>query len=447
MPTLLRRKPPVLATERENSPTQLRSDADFTLAALDKSLAIIEFLPSGEIVTANANFLETLGYRLEEIQGEHHRMFVLPEEASSADYRNFWNGLASGEAKVAEFQRLTKSGEKIWITGSYNPVRNASGKVIKVVKVASDITESKRDRAEKHAVLEALSKSRAIIEFTPEGEILTANEAFLAAMGYTLEEIQGKHHRIFCDPQYTTSQNYLQFWNDLKAGTHSSGQYQRFSKSGREIWIHASYNPVRDEQGKTYKIIKFAEDITGEIMAKENRQKEAGEVAQTVATGAVEMSSTIDEISRNVASTSKLAKESEKIAGESLEATKRLENSSKEIGKVISLIQDLADQTNLLALNATIEAARAGESGRGFSVVASEVKELAKGTTQATQTIEKNINDVQAQVDEFMSTTRRISESIAEVSQNTQSVAAAIEEQSVTMSSVSKSAERLMSLK
>lgn len=187
------------------------SGADAILKALDKSLAIIEFEPTGKILHANANFCSALGYDLSEIKGQHHRMFCDPTYTQSRDYQEFWAKLGRGEFDAREYQRFGKGGKEIWIQASYNPVRNAKGEVVKVVKVASDITAEKLRNALFEGKINAISRVQAVIEFTPDGEILTANENFCGALGYALSEIQGKHHRMFCDPAYTASAAYAEF--------------------------------------------------------------------------------------------------------------------------------------------------------------------------------------------------------------------------------------------
>lgn len=441
---MLRKKQP--KENQASTTTDCSRDAQLVMNAFDRSQAIIEFTPSGEILSANENFLSALGYALSEIQGQHHKMFVDSVEAASSSYQAFWRDLAQGHFMTGEYERLRKNGDKIWISASYNPVVDDQGQVIKVVKIASDITDTKLASIEQHALLEALSTSQAMIEFEPDGTIVTANDNFLNTVGYTLNEIQGNHHRMFCDSEYVASNDYTTFWRQLASGKHFAERFKRIAKNGQDVWIQASYNPVFDSNGKVYKVVKLATNITEEMTKELQNRKNTVNVAHGVASSASEMTATIDEISKNVSRTSTLASNSESVAMKSLEATQRLQESSKAIGKVIGVIQDLADQTNLLALNATIEAARAGESGRGFAVVANEVKELAKGTSEATQDIETNINDVQSQVDEFTTTTKQISDSIVEVNQNTKSIAAAIEEQSVTMVELSRSAEGLVAI-
>ena len=438
---LFKKKPKEVASNRIETTT---NDAESVLDAFSRSQAVIEFTPSGDIITANENFLATLGYTLDEIQGKHHRMFVVRAEVATDEYEAFWRDLSEGRFIAGEFERINKNGESVWISASYNPVIDDDGKVTKVVKIAADITATKQVSIERLALLDAISNSQAMIEFTPSGDIITANENFLATLGYTLDEIQGKHHRIFCDKEYVATNEYADFWRQLANGTHFTDRFRRVAKDGRDVWIQASYNPVLDGEGKPFKIVKIAADITAEMTTElRNREQTAG-VAHTVASSATEMTATIQEISSNVSRTSTLAGDSESAAKASLEAAERLKESSKEIGNVVGVIQDLADQTNLLALNATIEAARAGESGRGFAVVASEVKELARGTTDATQTIENSISRVQAQVDEFADKTKQINDSIAEVNANTLTVASAIEEQTATMAELSRTAEGLI---
>jgi len=230
--------------------------------AIMRSQAVIEFNLDGTIITANDNFLATLGYELSEIVGKHHRMFVEPEFAAGGEYHRFWQDLAQGKFQSAEYKRIAKGGREIWIQASYNPVLNKAGKVLKVIKFATDVTAQKNRAADDAAQIEAISRVQAVIEFNLDGTVRQANENFLSVVGYRLDEIVGKHHRMFCDPVFAASPAYAQFWDRLRAGEFQAAEYQRFGKGGKEVWIQASYNPILDSTGKPVKVIKFATDIT-----------------------------------------------------------------------------------------------------------------------------------------------------------------------------------------
>ncbi|MEY3251382.1 MAG: hypothetical protein RL227_355, partial [Pseudomonadota bacterium] len=245
-----------------SSDTPEVADLKGKLEAISRSQAVIEFDTKGTILTANDNFLGALGYTLAEIKGQHHSMFATPEYRSSPEYRAFWDKLGRGEFDAGQYKRIAKGGREIWIQASYNPVFDASGKPVKVVKFATDITDATIERADAKGKLEAISRSQAVIEFDTKGTILTANENFLGALGYTLAEIKGQHHSMFATPEYRSSPEYRAFWDKLGRGEFDAGQYKRITKGGREIWIQASYNPVFDASGKPVKIVKFATDIT-----------------------------------------------------------------------------------------------------------------------------------------------------------------------------------------
>jgi len=232
------------------------------LKALDASLAIIEFDPKGTILAANANFLRLLGYSLEEIAGKHHSIFVDPGYAQTAEYREFWAKLGRGEFDAREHKRIAKGGREVWIQASYNPVMDSRGAVRRVVKVATDITAEKLKNAEFESKMNAISLAQAVIEFTPAGEILTANKNFLDTMGYTLDEIKGRHHRMFVDPAYAASPDYSAFWAKLGRGEHVADIFLRVAKGGRSVQLQASYNPILDLQGRVHKVVKFANDLS-----------------------------------------------------------------------------------------------------------------------------------------------------------------------------------------
>jgi methyl-accepting chemotaxis protein len=232
------------------------------IAALDKSQAVIEFTPDGRILTANENFLKTVGYSLDEIKGQHHGMFVDPVFRQSAEYRMFWERLGRGEYDAGQYKRVGKGGREIWLEASYNPILDTDGRPFKVVKYASNITDQKLRNADFEGQLAAISKSQAVIEFTPDGKILTANENFLKTVGYSLDEIKGQHHGMFVDPAFRQSAEYRMFWERLGRGEYDAGQYKRVGKGGREIWLEASYNPIIDADGKPFKVVKYAADIT-----------------------------------------------------------------------------------------------------------------------------------------------------------------------------------------
>jgi len=244
---------------------QRQAELEEQVKALHRVQAVIEFHLDGTIVHANDNFLQTLGYTLEEIQGRHHAMFVDAEYAKSREYQDFWANLGRGEFNAGQYRRIGKGGSEIWIQASYNPVFDSDGRPYKVVKFATDITAQKFQAADFAGQLAAINKSQAVIEFDLEGRILAANENFLAAMGYALEEVRGQHHSMFAEPEHRQSAEYQAFWAKLGRGEYDAGQYRRLGKGGREVWIQASYNPIYDMNGRPFKVVKYATDITAQV--------------------------------------------------------------------------------------------------------------------------------------------------------------------------------------
>ncbi|KQS72703.1 chemotaxis protein [Rhizobium sp. Leaf371] len=242
------------------------STSDKVLDALDLSFAIIEFDPSGKILKANKNFCDLMGYAEREIVGQNHRIFVDTDYAASGDYAAFWKKLRDGTFVCSEFMRIAKDGSEIFIRGNYNPIKNASGKVVKVVKFANDITATKLAGMDTGAKIDAVSRAQAMIEFKPDGTIITANDNFLTALGYSLGEIAGRHHSMFVDPAYRASAAYTAFWTKLNAGEFVSDEFMRIGKNGQAVFIQASYNPVFDLKGRVIKVVKFATDVTERVM-------------------------------------------------------------------------------------------------------------------------------------------------------------------------------------
>jgi methyl-accepting chemotaxis protein len=275
------------------------SASDALAVAIGRSQAVIEFGMNGVIVTANENFLKTLGYSLAEIQGKHHSMFVDPSERDGAAYREFWASLNRGEYQAAAYKRIGKGGREVWIQASYNPILDKHGKPFKVVKFATDVTASRIEAMEESSQIAALHRAQAVIAFELDGTIVTANENFLNTMGYSLSEIQGKHHSMFVDATTRGSVAYREFWARLNRGEYQSAEYKRIGKGGREVWILASYNPVLDEKGKPFRVVKFATDITQEKLATADLAGQISAIGKSQAVIEFNMDGTIIDANRN----------------------------------------------------------------------------------------------------------------------------------------------------
>lgn len=436
-------------------------DLEAKFEAVGRSQAIIEFQPDGTILTANPNFLSALEYDLDEVVGKHHSMFVDPAEVASPEYREFWAALGRGEFQSRQFRRITKNKKEIWIQASYNPVFDKNKRVYKVIKFATDITADKLKAANYEGQIAAIHKAQAVIEFKLDGTIVTANENFLKATGYSLDEICGKHHSMFVDPAEVKSAAYIEFWNSLARGEYQAGQYRRLGKGGKEVWIEASYNPIFDMKGIPYKVVKFATDVTKQkelikildknlgsisqamqLIAKQTSSASSGSTettanVQAVASAGEELHASVLEISQTMSKSRVEADGAYEKVVAADEETRKLASAAQAMNGIVELIQDIAGQVNLLSLNATIEAARAGEAGKGFAVVATEVKNLAGQASEATGKISSEISGIQNVVSGVVSALGQIKTSIDSLRAYVTGVAGAVEEQSAVAKDMS----------
>lgn len=421
---------------REAELQRLRAEISAVASAYGRA----RFATDGAILEVNAKFANLLGCEPTELVGLHHRELLSGSSTDSQNEPLFWQALLSGEANQGCFRRKAKDGSDRYLDASYLPVLDSAGRTIEVICYATDVTERVVRESQDQSKLAAISRSQAMIEFDNDGYIRSANDNFLSAMGYALEEIKGQHHRIFVTGEYAQSPEYREFWHDLNAGRFFVGTVERQAKGGRRVWLEAAYSPLLNAEGQSVGVIKCATDVTAAMQLRQT----SGEVGVAVAESVGQMSETIAEISTNLNRTASLAKTANQLSSDTKLSAAHLDQRSQVIEEIVDVIRGLADQTHLLALNATIESARAGEAGKGFAVVASEVKDLARQTSAATERIVGSVADIKSKISEVMEFTGQISESIAEVSSNMNNIAAAVEEQSVTTNDIERTASDLV---
>jgi methyl-accepting chemotaxis protein len=375
-------------------------EAQSIIDSVKATVPLIQFTPDGIILDANDLFLSVAGYSKEEVVGQHHKVMCKESYVKSKEYSNFWQDLKKGNANKGTFERVNKYGDNIWLEASYIPI-SQDGKIVKVVKLAADVTQEKNEALAKEAILTALNHSQAIIEFNPDGTIITANKNFTQTVGYELAEIVGKHHKMFCTAEFY--QENPTFWEDLAVGGIKKGQFLRKNAAGQDIWLEATYNPIFNSNHKIVKVIKFASDITSNV-ALQKAVRNASDIAYKTS---METVNTAQEASQLLQSSVQISSDISVSAQNTAAKVLSLNDQSENIAAIVSTIQGIADQTNLLALNAAIEAARAGEQGRGFAVVADEVRQLASRTTNSTDEIAQVVadnrrvtSDVQSGMDE-----------------------------------------------
>ncbi|CAG8998661.1 MAG: Biofilm dispersion protein BdlA [Candidatus Celerinatantimonas neptuna] len=413
--------------------SQLRAEHD----AIYSSMAVIYFSIDGEIESANENFLKTFSYTsFDELMGKSHQIFCTNDYVNSPEYQKFWARLRKGDVFTGRVPRLNARGELIWLEASYSPLKDEQGHVVRVVKLASDITNRVTEANRQKAIVNALDRVMAMIEFSLDERVRNANENFLKVMGYHQSELQGMYHRQFCDEEYTQSHEYHQLWEQIKNGDFVAARVKRFAKDGSVRWLQASYNPIIDEQGVVTGAVKFATDITEEI-ERQQAERESAHFAFDVSEqtrdwcseGVVHINDSVSGI-QQIESSIEAASEEVKVLGER----------SEQISTIVQTIRGIADQTNLLALNAAIEAARAGSAGRGFSVVADEVRQLAERTSHSTSEISLMVSDIQnqsqiaveqmdgllPQVDKSVELTQQAGTTMQQINEHAESVVQAI---------------------
>ena len=371
---------------------------DFNLEvyrAIQRSQATIEFEPDGTIVTANESFLNTMGYTLDEIKGKHHRMFVTDQFGQSNEYKTFWADLANGKYELAEYPRITKSGREVWLQASYNPVKNEHNEVVKVVKFATDITEQKLMNADYQGQIEAIGKSQAVIEFNMDGTIIKANENFLKTIGYTNDEIKGRHHRMFVIEEDSRSEAYELFWKKLNNGEYQQAEYQRVGKNGKEVWLQASYNPIADMNGKLFKVVKYATDITQTKKAVQQISSVLLEMAEGNLASRVEgsfnaefneirdsLNQTLDKLSEALTSIMSAA---EQVQGASEQVNSTAQNLSQASNEQAASVEESSSSLEEMAATITQNAENAQQTE---SIAVDSSKKTTEGGEAVSETVE-----------------------------------------------------------
>lgn len=368
-------------------------------SAFSQAVPMISFTPQGIVTEVNDLFLKGMGYARAEVLGQPHKIFCTPEFVASDAYRLHWRGLQQGKSISGNIKRVHKNGAVIWLEATYIPVLNKQGKVIEIIKIATNVTEHINESHEHQGVLQAIDRSMALITFTPDGNILSANANFTKTMGYSLHQIQGQSHAMFCLPEWRNSSEYRSHWQRLTKGEFILGRFERLNSRGQSIWLEASYNPVLDDEGRVVKVVKIAQDITQQMI--QQRQQES--MMNHVHTLSLNTDKTAAEGVTIVQRAVEDMQEVEALAKRTSDIICQLGQTSERIGEMVDTIRRISSQTNLLAINATIEAAHAGEQGRGFAVVAGEVRSLADQSRKAAVEIDQltqNIRDgVMAAID------------------------------------------------
>jgi methyl-accepting chemotaxis protein len=380
--------------------------ATAVLNAVSRSQAVIEFDLAGNILSANENFCQALGYRLEEIIGRHHSMFVEPEEAKSAEYSAFWARLGKGEFDRRQYKRIGKGGREVWIEASYNPVLKGTTPY-KVIKFATVITDTKLKSAEDAGKLDALSRAQATIEFTPDGHILTANENFLKTLGYSLDEIRGRHHSMFCDPHYAASAEYKEFWRKLGAGQFAADEFTRIGKGGREVFIQASYNPIFDMNGKVFKVVKFASDVSERVRAVNElavglQAMAEGDLDQTIDKPFIASLETLRNdynasIGRLRSAMRAIARNATQIASGTREISDASDDLARRSESQASSVEETAAAVTEISTTVSDSARRAADAGRlvdDTTKSAHESTEVVKQTVEAMSRIEHSSTQI-----------------------------------------------------
>ncbi len=403
---------PAVASPLRAAKATSKSDSEATLTAIGKSQAIIEFQMDGSIITANENFLKLVGYSLEEVQGRHHSMFVDPAQRQSFEYREFWDRLNRGEYQSAEYKRIGKGGKEVWIQASYNPILDLKGKPCKVVKFASDTTQQKLVNADWSGQVAAIGKSQAVIEFQMDGSITTANNNFLKVVGYSLDEIKGRHHSMFVDPTYRESFEYREFWEKLNRGEYQTSEYKRIGKGGKEVWIQASYNPILDLNSKPFKVVKFAADVTDKYLSAAELRTKVESILAVVTSAAggdltkdvtVSGNDAIGKMGEGLQSFFQNLRQSMSQISQSAQA---LASSSEELTAISQQMSGTAEET---ASQATVVSAATEEVSKNVGVVAAGSEEMLASIREISKSANESASVARTAVGTAESTNRTIS--------------------------------------